>query len=569
MRSPRSPRTGRRRTLVRTAAAVLSLATAAVLAGCASADTTPSGTSTSGSAAFKPVTQKAGSQITVWADSTRLPAVQEYQKANPNVKLKIVTYDGSADGSTYLQTKVQLFDRTGSGWPDVVFGSPTDVTWASAPTSPKATPFAAPLDDKLVPQSTLDNFAKGSLTPCQFNGHTYCLRNDIAQVVLWYNKSLMDQWGYQVPTTWAPYQALGEQVAKEHPGYLVGSVGDTNSQESYFWSSQCPAFDLVDPTTLKVALQDPKCTRMATLLDKLIAAKAVSTQGFFSQGFAKNSGSKVLMAYGPSLVRPSTCSRPRSTPPPKQITAAAPPDHGPVRAPRRPATSAAGCGWSPGTAPNLKASTDLVTWLTTSDANQASAPTYPAYVPAATAWLANPANRDYFATDVSAPFQQAASAVWPGWSNTRFSDATAWSSVGEPGVRPAGPHRARRLLERGTDVGGEVSSPGWPGWPATRSPRVRTPGRSGPTPWLASEVVSQVTRSVDALRLALCPETIHTPPPTLPVAAAPSPGQVSGAAAVDLLGGGVERGLEQVLAATRRDRRPSGPCCRCSWRSPG
>jgi hypothetical protein len=48
---------------------------------------------------------------------------------------------------------------------------------------------------------------------------------------------------------------------------------------------------------------------------------------------------------------------------------------------------------------------------------------------------------------------------------------------------------------------------------------------------LASEVVSHVTRSADALRLALWEETIHVPPPTLPVAGVVSPGQVSGAAA--------------------------------------
>src|SRR5882757_7092360 len=272
MKSSRSPRTTLGRRAVRAAGIALSLATAAVLAGCASADTTAQ-SSSSAQPTFKPVTQKDGSQITVWADSTRLPSVQAYQKANPDVKMKIVTYDGGADGSTYLQTKVQLFDRTGSGWPDVVFGSPTDVTWASEPTKTGAIPFAAPLDQSLVPQSTLDGFAKGSLTPCQFNGHTYCMRNDIAQVVTWYNKTLFDQWGYTVPTTWEQYEALGKQVAKDHPGYLVGSVGDTNSQESYFWSSQCPAFDLTAPDTLRVALSDEKCTRMSKLLDTLIDNK--------------------------------------------------------------------------------------------------------------------------------------------------------------------------------------------------------------------------------------------------------------------------------------------------------
>jgi ABC-type glycerol-3-phosphate transport system substrate-binding protein len=207
--------------------------------------------------AFKQAAQDDSAPITVWADSTRLPDVQKYQKEHPNVKMNIVTYDGSADGSTYLQTKVQLFDRTGSGWPDVVFASPTDVTWASQPTSPSAQAFAAPVD-QLVPASTLQGFATGSLSPCQVDGHTYCLRNDIAQVVLWYNKKLMDQWGYQVPTTWEQYQALGEEVAKQHPGYVIGAVGDTNSQESYFWSSQCPAQQLVAKNTLKVDLSAPR-----------------------------------------------------------------------------------------------------------------------------------------------------------------------------------------------------------------------------------------------------------------------------------------------------------------------
>lgn len=456
MESSRSPRTGRRHSLLRTAALALSLATAATLAGCASADTTTP--SSAKQSAFKPVAQKASSQITVWADSTRLPSVQAYQKAHPDVRMKVVTYDGGADGSTYLQSKVQLFDRTGSGWPDVVFGNPTDVTWASQATKPGAQPFAAPLDEKLVPQSTLDGFAKGSLTPCQFNGHTYCMRNDIAQVVLWYNKSLMDKWGYQVPTTWEEYEALGTKLAKEHPGYLVGSVGDTNSHESYFWSGQCPAFNLTKPDTLRTNLQDPKCTRMAKLLDNLISAKAVATQGFFSQGFAKNSGSKVLMAYGPSWYGQYLFKAGFKTPA-KQMAAASPLTW---KGESTAATGNVGGGvWMVSShSANLKSSSDLVTWLTTSDANQATAPTYPAYAQAAKAWLANPANKDYFANDVSGPFEQAANEVWTGWSNTRFSDSTAWSSVVLPALT-AGKSLTETLPAWQQEIANEARSQGY------------------------------------------------------------------------------------------------------------
>ncbi|BAC69119.1 sugar ABC transporter substrate-binding protein [Streptomyces avermitilis] len=456
MESSRSPRTGRRHSLLRTAAVTLSLATTAALAGCASADTTTR--SSSGQSAFKPAAQKEGSRITVWADSTRLPSVQAYQKSHPDVKMKIVTYDGGADGSTYLQSKVQLFDRTGSGWPDVVFGTPTDVTWASEATKPDARPFAAPLDEKLVPQSTLDEFAKGSLTPCEFDGHTYCMRNDIAQVLLWYNKSLMDKWGYKVPTTWEDYEALGKKVAKDHPGYLVGSVGDTNSHESYFWSGQCPAFSLVKPDTLRTDLRDPKCTRMAKLLDDLIGAKAIATQGFFSQGFAENSGGKVLMAYGPSWYGQYLFKAGFKTPA-KQIAAAPPLAW---KGESTTATGNVGGGvWMVSShSANLKASTDLVTWLTTSDENQAGAPTYPAYTQAAKAWLANPANRNYFANDVSEPFEQAANEVWTGWSNTRFSDSTAWSSVVLPALT-SGKSLTETLPAWQREIAGEAKSQGY------------------------------------------------------------------------------------------------------------
>src|SRR6201996_5521810 len=370
---------GRRRLRATLAAAAVA---AVALAGCASVNATSTGSSSS--SAFPEAKQVPGSTITVWTDSTRLPFVQEYAKEHPNVKLNIVTYDGDANGSTYLQTKVQLFDRTGKGWPDVVFASPTDVTWASVPTTPGAQAFAAPVN-QLVPTSILDNFAKGSLSPCQVGGQTYCLRNDIAQVVLWYNKTLMDKWGYQVPTTWEQYQALGEEVAKQHPGYVIGSIGDTNSDESYFWSSECPAQDLVSGSTLEVDLSSPDCTRMANLLDPLIADKSISTQGFFDQGF---NGSKVLMAVGPSWEGQYLFNTAFKTPAGEMAAAA------PLKWAGQSTASTGDVGggiWMVSShSQNLKAAVAFAEWMTTNTGILADAPPSPAYVPGAKAWLADP-----------------------------------------------------------------------------------------------------------------------------------------------------------------------------------
>ena len=66
-------------------------------------------------------TGSASGPITVWVDAARLPVAQAYVKAHPNQKVKIVTFDGDGNGATTMQTKIQLWNRTGNGWPDVIF----------------------------------------------------------------------------------------------------------------------------------------------------------------------------------------------------------------------------------------------------------------------------------------------------------------------------------------------------------------------------------------------------------------------------------------------------------------
>lgn len=88
------------------------------------------GGSGSGSSVKEGFTQASQSAdpLTVWVDSTRVPAARAHQKAHPSVKLNTVTYDGDANGADTLQTKVRLYDRTGSGWPDLVFSSTDNET---------------------------------------------------------------------------------------------------------------------------------------------------------------------------------------------------------------------------------------------------------------------------------------------------------------------------------------------------------------------------------------------------------------------------------------------------------
>ena len=114
-RARRRPRASWTRTAFAVGAAVVAVTVAACGNGSSSAAS--GGGTTDG---FKAAAQTSG-PLTVWVDSTRVPAVQAYEKAHPNVKIDMVTYDGDANGDGTMQTKTALFNRVGHGWPDVIF----------------------------------------------------------------------------------------------------------------------------------------------------------------------------------------------------------------------------------------------------------------------------------------------------------------------------------------------------------------------------------------------------------------------------------------------------------------
>ncbi|NUS15267.1 MAG: extracellular solute-binding protein [Streptomyces sp.] len=386
-----------------------------------------SGSGGSGGSAggFHPVKQTGG-PLTVWVDSSRLPAAKLYQRQHPEVKLNIVTYDGDANGSNYLRTKVSLFNRTRKGWPDVVFSSQNnEASWAVQDG------FTAPLNKGLIPASTLAGWAKGANDPCTQDGTVYCLRNDLSQTVLWYNAPLMKQWGYQVPQTWEQYQALGQKVATEHPGYLVGSAGDSFAPEIYMWAGKCGANQITGPKAVTVDTTGPNCTRMASLLDTLIKNKTMSLSSVFSSDFDKNKANKVLMLPGPSWYGGALFEGTFKTPA-HQIGVA------PMPRWSSDATGTAG-NVGGGTwllsahSANLKAATAFMTWVTTSDDYQAKlAPGYPAYTPAAKNWLAKQASSNFFIGDITTPLQAAANEVWPGWGYGQFSQEAVWAATVTP-----------------------------------------------------------------------------------------------------------------------------------------
>ena len=432
--APPAPRARRRlrRSLSRVTVAVGAAALLAVaLAACGNGSSSggASGSSSGGKDGFTEAAQTSG-PLTVWVDSTRVPAVQAFEKANPAVKVNMVVYDGDANGANTLQTKVDLYDRTGNGWPDVVFSAENnEISWA------QPAGFTAPLNKGLIPSSVLGGFSSGTLNPCTINGTVYCLRNDIAPVVLWYDAPLMKQWGYAVPTTWAQYEQIGQQVAKHHPGYIVGAAGDTFTPEIFMWASQCQANDVTAIRAVTVNVTSSNCTRMASLLDTLIQDKSMSNLSAFSTGFDKSEKGKVLMLPGPAWFAGSVFDTSSGLNTPKGQIAAAPMPQWPGTA--APTTGDVGGGtWLLSAhSPHLSAATKFITWVTTSNGYEVDlAPGLPAYSSAASAWLSKQQQSGYYANNIVPAIQKAAGQVWSGWGYGQFSQEAIWASTVTPGI---------------------------------------------------------------------------------------------------------------------------------------
>lgn len=235
--------------------------------------------------------------IVVWVDAARLPMVKAYAKAHPSIKLDVVTFDGGANGSGSIESKVALFNRVGHGWPDIVFSTEqNDVQTLGA--SPFK--FPATLNKGLVSTSILKKYTSGALAPCYMGTKLECLRNDLAFDVLWVNVPLMKQFGYTIPTTWQQWQSIGESVAANHPGYIIGTLGNSYDDAVYLQAAQCHMNDLINQYTVLDNPADPNCVKMANLLNPLLKDGSVPAVNVFSATFPKTYSGKVLMMVGPA-----------------------------------------------------------------------------------------------------------------------------------------------------------------------------------------------------------------------------------------------------------------------------
>lgn len=246
--------------------------------------------------------QAAKPSITIWVDAPRLPGAKLYaQIMKKTVDVKVELH-AQAD----LVQKVSLFNRVKKGWPDVVFGPPNDVSVLADANNVLRL-------DKYAPASFWKDMEAGNQWCKGPDGGYYCVKNDLAQTVLWVNTKLMKDFGYTVPKTMEEFAKIGADIAKNHPGYSLGALGSQGLYSSYLWPSQCPVNQATSSTAVKIAPKSSKCTRATALVQPMIDSGVLSTSAPWDADFIKDYGqaNKVVMTIGPSwfgefVIRPAS-----------------------------------------------------------------------------------------------------------------------------------------------------------------------------------------------------------------------------------------------------------------------
>ncbi|MEO5535724.1 MAG: carbohydrate ABC transporter substrate-binding protein [Pseudolysinimonas sp.] len=397
--------------------------------------TTP-GTDTGSKYGFPTADQVENSPITIWVDADRTAIVNAFIADHPEIKVTVETYDGNSGGSDSFHTKVSLFDQAGEGWPDVVWsGQVNDASWAAKEQN-GVQAFAAPLDLGVTDKGWLDGYTAHAEDPVTVDGHVYGARDNLAPVVFWYNKTLFDQFGYTVPKTWEDYQALSDKLAAEHPGYVLGSIGDPfTAVLTNMWSAQAPIYT-VDGGNFTANFADDHSTRMIALMDHMLANKTLTLDGLFTADYPKNHKDTTLGIPGPTWFSGGIINNPTVLDAPKGTWGASNALHWagePI------ATGNVGGGFWYGSShsKNLAAVGTFLQYATSGPQSVKLITGLPAYEKTASEWLDAQASSGAWADSdkFKAVVTEAAANIWQGWGATLpFSSETAWAEVVLPAI---------------------------------------------------------------------------------------------------------------------------------------
>ena len=190
-----------------------------------------------------PTAQASSAPIVVLVDAARLPMVKAYEKANPSVKIDLVTFDGGANGDGSIESKVALLQP---GRPRVA-GHRLLRARQTTSRSSALPPFNFPA---VLNQGPRPKLASSRVTdrarwpPAWSAANLSACATTIAFDVLWVNVPLMKQWGYTRPHDLAAVagdrRGRGQEPPRLHHRHASATPLTTSI---YLQAAQCPVND--------------------------------------------------------------------------------------------------------------------------------------------------------------------------------------------------------------------------------------------------------------------------------------------------------------------------------------
>src|SRR5690606_41181 len=156
-------------------------------------------------------------EITYWSWTPSAEAqVAAFEEAYPNVTVNLVNAGTANEEYTKLQNAI----KAGSGGPDVV-----QVEYYAFPQ------FA--LTDAFVDLSAFgfadfeDDYTASTWNSVTDGDAIYGLPQDSGPMALFYNKTVFDEVGVEVPTTWDEYYEAAQAIHAADPSkYITNDIGD-------------------------------------------------------------------------------------------------------------------------------------------------------------------------------------------------------------------------------------------------------------------------------------------------------------------------------------------------------
>lgn len=201
-----------------------------------------------------------GGSLTVWAwDNTVEPIAEQYMAENPDVTIDVVNAGTGNDQYTALQNAV----AAGSGVPDIA-----QIEYYALPQFALGGALADLSD---LGASDLDGtFSPGPWNAVQSGGGIYGLPADSGPMALFYNTTVFEKYGIEIPTTWDEYVAAAQALHAADPNvYITNDTGDAGFTTSMIWQAGGQPYT-VDGTDVTVDFSDDGSQKVADLWQQLI-----------------------------------------------------------------------------------------------------------------------------------------------------------------------------------------------------------------------------------------------------------------------------------------------------------